>query len=145
MLMDLETLLSDEQDIGQTTGNYLSTNTIDLGATGTPMRASPLKSDPGEARNLEVLIQIIEAVTSANSTGTVQFQLVMADNAALDSNLTVVAETAAIVCPAAGYKAKLAVPPGINKRYLGVRYVIGVQTTTAGTATAGLLLDLQTY
>jgi hypothetical protein len=143
MLLDLENLFSDEQDLSQTVASYLSTNTVDLGATATPVVASPLKSDVGQSR-IDILVQVIEAFTSANSTATVQFQVVMADDAALSSNLVVAQETPAIVVTALtqGYRAALSVPKSvITKRYLGVRYVIGVQTTTAGTCTAGLLLD----
>jgi len=70
----------------------------------------------------------------------VQFQCVEADNAALTSNLTVLAETPAIAIATlvAGYKVKLpAFPPGA-KRYKGIQYVIAVATTTAGKVTASL-------
>jgi hypothetical protein len=35
-------------------------------------------------------------------------------------------------------------PPGITQRYLGLQFVIGTATVTAGTVTAGIVLDEQT-
>ena len=44
----------------------------------------------------------------------------------------------------AGYQFRLAVPPGVSKRYLGLRYTVGTAETTAGKVTAGLVIDKQT-
>ena len=44
---------------------------------------------------------------------------------------------------AAGARIGLQAPAGgLNQRYLGLRYIIGTATTTAGTITAGLVEDL---
>lgn len=145
MLFDLQTLLSDKQSIAQVAGNYLSTNTIDLGVAGTPVLGGTVASDIGRGLPVAVVAQITTAVTSAGAA-TVQAQLVTADDAALSTNLTVIAQTDAIAKASLvpGYKFRLGtVPPGITQRYLGVRYVIGAATTTAGNVTAGLVLQGQ--
>lgn len=145
MMLDVQNLLSDQQNLAQAAGNYLSTNTIDLGATGTiPLGGSPV-SDPGRARAVELFAQVTETFTSGGA-GTLQFQLVTADSADLATNLTVVQETAAIALATlvAGYQARLAMPAGIAKRYLGLRYVIATAAMTAGKVTAGIALDKQT-
>lgn len=149
MMLDKENLVSDQQTIAAAAGNILSTNAIDTwGAASAPtipgLGGSVLK-DVGRGNSPKLLAQVTETVTSGGAA-TVQFQLVMADDAALTTNLTVLAETPAIgyaTC-VAGYQARLEVPPGVSRRYLGMRYIIGTATTTAGKVTAGLVSDKQT-
>jgi hypothetical protein len=146
MLLDRENLLSNNQDLAQAAGNYLSTNTIDLGAAGTPAIGGSVIHDIGRGNHVEVLVQVTETFTSGGAA-TVKAQLVMADNAALTSNLTILDQTddLALATLVAGYQFRLrCVPQGVTKRYLGVRYVIGTATTTAGKCTAGIVLDRQT-
>lgn len=145
MILDLQNILSDAQSLVQAAGSYLSTNTIDLGANGTTFNGGTPQSDPGKSE-LELLIQIVTTCTSGGAA-TVQVQLVMADDAALTSNLTVLAESAAIgyATLVAGYQFRVgAVLPGVTKRYLGVRYVIGTAAITAGAVTAAVVIDKQT-
>lgn len=145
MLLDKQNMFSDAQDLAQAAGSYLSTNTIDLGATGsTSIQGSP-SSDIGRARNIDVLAQITETFTSGGAA-TLQVQLVSADNAALSSNLTVLAETPAYALAAltAGKQFPLRFAPPVSQRYIGVRYVIATATTTAGKCSAGLVMDKQT-
>lgn len=145
MLLDTQTLFSDQQNLAQAAGNYLSTNTIDLGAVGTPVLGGTLASDIGRGDSPEVMAQVTTTFTSGGA-GTLVVQLVMADDAALTSNLTIVSQTdtLALATLVAGYQFRFGrVPPGISKRYLGLRYVIGTATMTAGKVTAGLALDRQ--
>lgn len=142
MILDKQNMFSEAQDLAQAAGNYLSTNTIDLGSPGSPV-VGGIVSDVGRGMPLEVICQITETFTSGGAA-TVQAQLVMADNAALSSNLTILDETPAIALATliAGYQFRLrAIPQGITKRYLGMRYVIGTATTTAGEITSGLALS----
>jgi hypothetical protein len=146
MYLDQTLMFSDEQDLSQVAGTYLSDKSIDLGVAGSIPQGGSTIFDVGPGQSLSVLCQVIEAFTSAGSTGTVQVQLVMADNEALSTNLVVLQETAAIVVTTLvqGYQFRLgALPQGITKGFLGLRYLVAVQTTTAGTITAGLVRDLQ--
>lgn len=145
MIIDKQLLFSEAQDISQVAGSYLSTNTLDLRAADSPVAGS-LIHDIGRGRAPEIIAQIIEAVTSGGAAE-VECQLVTADNAALDSNLTVILTSGPIAKAAlvAGYQFKLGrVPAGITQKYMGLRYVITTNTTTAGTITAFLSFDRQT-
>lgn len=144
MIMDMEALLSENQDISQVVGTYVSTNTYDTGAVGTPPAGGSLVADPGRAPGTELLVQITDDVLSAGAA-TVDFQLIESANADLSAP-TVLQATGAIgkADLVAGYQARLAVPAGITQRYLGVQYVIAGATTTAGTVTAGFVLQKQT-
>lgn len=137
MYLDKLAELSDAQDLSQNTGTYLSDYSYDLGAAGTDHNGKTVRNDPGRGGNLSVFITVDEAFVGA--TATVEFQMVMADNAALTSNLVVLQSTGAIAVATltAGYQPRLGrVPAGVNKRYLGLRYLIGTATTTAGTCSA---------
>jgi hypothetical protein len=70
----------------------------------------------------------------------------MADNEALDSNLVVLQDTGpiAVATAKAGYQFRLALPVGITKRFLGIRYENLTNDLTAGAVTATLLIDGQT-
>lgn len=145
MLLDKQNMFSDAQDLAQAAGNYLSTNTIDLGATGATATQGSPSSDIGRARGIDVLAQITETFTSGGAA-TLQVQLVSADNAALSSNLTVLSETPAYALAAltAGKQFPLRFAPPVTQRYIGARFVIGAATTTAGKCSVGLVLDKQT-
>lgn len=143
MILDQDLVFSDAQDIGQVAGTYVSTNAFDNGAAQTiPGGFGTVQKDPLRGlEGMELLIKIIEAVASGGAA-TVQFQLVQADDAALSSNVDVIAETPAIgyATLVAGYEVRLALPKkGITQRYFGLRYIIGTATTTAGTVTAALV------
>ncbi len=147
MLMDVQNLFSDKQSLVGAVGNINGTNAIDLGVAGTIISAggSPT-NDPGRGDPPEVVAQVTSAVTSGANIATVQAQLVSADSADLLTNPTVLEQSAAIGVAALvpGYRFRLgSVPPGVNQRYLGIRFVIAGEATTAGAATAGLVIDDQ--
>lgn len=144
MLLDKQNLFSDKQTLAFAAGSVLSTNTIDLGATGTVpgLGGSPI-SDPGRSE-VGLVATITEAVNNATS---VKAELVMADNAALSSNLVVLQDTGAIAIASLvpGYQFRFSgLPPGINKRYLGMRYTNVGTTPTTGAVTAGIVINKQT-
>lgn len=147
MLLDKQNLLSDAQQVVGAAGNFLSTNTIDLRATGTTSQGAAVIADFGRGQDVQVLAQVVSAFAGGTS---VEAQLVMADDAALTSNLTVLQSTGAIATASLvpGYQFRLAaVPHGITKRYLGLRYVTLGVFAAAGSSecriTAGLVLDRQ--
>ncbi len=150
MQLDLQNLVSDQQDLSQIVGAYLSDYAIDLGAVGTPALGGSLIADPGRSPEFDILVQVTE--TFVGATATVLVELVMADDAALTSNLvslqqapggsiTVGIPVATLV---AGYTWRISPPTGITKRYLGLRYNIFTATTTAGKITAGVVWGRQT-
>lgn len=143
MILDKQNLLSDAQSLAVAAGSHLSTNTIDLGASGTsPILGQLAARDVGQGEPLDLLVQVVTTATGGTS---VQAQVVQADDAALSSNLEVLAESGVIPTAqlVAGYQFKVAfVPIGVTKRYLGVRYVT-VGTHTAGAVTAGIVADRQ--
>lgn len=115
---------------GQTvtgTGNVLSTNTADL----------LTNRDVGEGQDLFVRSQITTTFTGLTA---MEIQVIVADDAALTSNVTVIGSTGAI--PVAQLTAGARFAAGVNprlrsigQRYFGVRYVI------TGTGTAGAVFS----
>ncbi len=145
MILDNDLIFSDAQDLSQAAGTYVSTNALDNGAAQTaPGGYGTIRKDILRSGFLKVLIQVIEAFASGGSA-TLIVQLVQADDAALSSNVEILAQTRTLALAelAAGARIGLqATAGGLNQRYLGLRYVIGTATTTAGTITAGLVHDL---
>ena len=112
--------------------------------------------DLGVARDVgngEPIYLTIVATTGVNaaSAGTVQFQLVTADNAALTTNPVVHLQSAAFVTSTTTGAAGGTLAPGVNlftaalpragldyKRYLGLRQVTGTAAITAGAVDAFL-------
>ena len=133
-------------------GTQLSTNTIDLRASGLipgpgNTAGNGVISDPGRNWNgLKVFAQIVTTCTSGGATPTT-IRVVTADDAALSTNLTIIQETTtiALATMVAGYQFRFdELPPGITQRFLGLQYTVGTTTFTAGAFTAGLLVDKQT-
>jgi hypothetical protein len=142
MLLDNQNLVSNNQSLVQAAGTYLSDFSIDLGATGTiPGLGGSPNSDPGKS-DIEFIAQIVQTFTSGGAA-TLQVNLVMADDAALTTNLVVLESTPvlALATLVAGYQFRLGhqLPVGITKRYIGLQYIIGTAAMTAGKVTAGVI------
>ncbi len=141
--LDVETICSDEQSLVKATGTYKSDRSVDLwnGQTSAPtdVLGNTIPSDPGKG-DIEVLCQVVEAFTSTSSDGTVQAQLVMADDEDLSTNQVVLKETAALVCPAIGTKFKLGteLPLGVTKRFVGFVFITAVHAPLTGKITAAI-------
>ena len=132
MYIDRQTLFSDKQAV---TATAVSSDAYDLGAT-TPIRSA------GRGTDLRAFFTVNTTATAAGAA-TVVFELIEADNAALTTNVTVLAASAAI--PVANLTAG-AVPfdvvlPGNTRRFIGARYTVATGPLTAGQVTAGLVLD----
>ena len=142
MILDKQNLFSDRQSLIPTTP-ILSTNTIDLGASGvSPILGQLPARDVGQGEPLDLLVQVVETATGGTS---VIAAVIQADDAALTSNVEVLAQSGVVALASlvAGYQFKVPfVPTGINKRYLGVRYTTA-GTFTAGLVTAGIVADRQ--
>lgn len=143
MFFDKETTLSNKQSIAGT-GTIVSTNTIDLFNGRSSQQVGPYGVaslyDPGRSNSPEFIGQITKTVVGGTS---VTLQIVESDNANLSSPV-VVTQSAAVPIASlkAGYQFKVALVPGITKRYLGANYVI-VGTTTDGEITTGFVVDKQ--
>lgn len=147
MILDLQNLCSDGQDLSQAAGNYLSTNAIDLtgGTFASPGGYGTIARDAAKGEVLNFFVQVDETFTSGGAA-TLTVELIMSPNSDL-SGYTVLHTTPAIALATlvAGYLIRIAVPKaGLTARYLGVRYTIGAATTTAGTCTAGIAVDVDT-
>ena len=136
MITDKNLRISTDQSIAINGTTALSDNSIDLG----------IARDIGEGKQLFMNF----AMTAAMSAGTsCMFEIVQADNAALTSNLVVLAASAAIVRASlvAGYNIALPIPPQIGstgKRYLGARYtVVGDNSGGTGTVTTDIVETVQ--
>lgn len=147
MILDLQNLVSDSQDLSQAAGNYLSTNSIDLtgGTFASPGGYGTIARDAAKGETIPFFVQIDETFTSGGAA-TLTVELIESPNADL-SGYTVLHTTPALALATlvAGYRIRVNIPAsGIGQRYLGVRYTIGTATTTAGTVTAGIAVDLDT-
>lgn len=115
--------------------NITSANTIDLGVA----------RDLGEGTEYPILHTIIGAAVTGGTS--VEIQAIVADDAALSSNVTVVGSSGAIPVASltAGARFAVEVNPRIgskSQRYLGARFV-NVGANAAGTAMSFFGLDLQ--
>jgi hypothetical protein len=117
-----------------TTGSTLSTNTVDLG----------IARDIGEG--FDQYLRVLVGTAFAGGTST-EFQIIVADDAALTSNVTVIGSTGAIPTASltAGARFAAELNPRIaskGQRYLGARMVV-VGTNTGGTAFIDLGMEIQ--
>jgi hypothetical protein len=153
-LIDLQNVLSDGQDLAQSAGTYVSTNTLDLtgGAGGAaqgaaigvmPAHFGTAITDKGRGRPVHLVVRITETFTSAGAA-TVKAQLISSASANLGTPTVLgSSEAIALATLVKGYQFRVAgvLPKGIAQRYLGVQYVIGTATTTAGKCDAYLSFD----
>jgi hypothetical protein len=144
MILDKQLTLSDGQALGNI-GTVVSQNTIDLLATGVipSIGGSPI-SDFGRGGKPHLLVQMTETAASGGAS-TTDFQLIMSDNADLSAPTVLQTTTAqGKATLVAGYQARLGLPAGITKRYLGIQWVNATANYTAGKVHASLVLDRQT-
>jgi hypothetical protein len=132
MILDKQNLFSDDQAI---TATASSTDVIDLG-------------DPsigkGDIKEVEILVQVTADFDSAADDGTL---VVALRTGATASPTTVLVQTAAIAEAdlVAGYQFSLATVPVNTLQYIDLNFTVaGSGDFTAGTITAGLVLDRQT-
>ncbi len=116
------------------TTTAVSTDKIDLSVA----------RDIGEGNNLFMLFNVDTALTGGTS---VKFEVVIADDAAISSGVTVVGSTDAVLTAAlvAGYTTSVRINPIIasaGKRYMAARYTI-VGTYSAGAVSAQIVNDIQ--
>ena len=132
MILDSQTSLSRAQSIAASVGDVVSTDIYDTGAA----------ADVGVGEVTYLRIQVNTAVTGSGAS--VQFILQTDDNSSFSSAkeypLTAAIGVASLTVNSVQYRGAL--PPGLE-RYLRVVYRITGATTTAGTASAHLIKDVQ--
>lgn len=140
MILSAQQTFSDDQAI---TVTAISTNVIDLGATGTPYDATAaLNGDIAKGTKIPVLVQVTEDFATLTSL-TVTVEVSAA--AAMTSPVVLATETILLADLVAGKQMHMQVlPNGADKRYLGVRYTVAGTTATAGKVTAAITMGNQT-
>jgi len=116
------------------TTTAVSTDTVDLSVA----------RDMGEGGDLYMNFAMTEAFAGGTSTN---FEVIIADNAALSSNVVVIGGSGAIVTASLPLGTNVAVRlnpqiASLGKRYLGARYTVS-GTNTAGKVTADIVMDVQ--
>jgi len=116
------------------TTTAVSTDTVDLSVA----------RDMGEGGDLYMNFAMTEAFAGGTSTN---FEIIIADNAALSSNVVVIGASGAIVTAdlTLGKNVAVRLNPQIaslGKRYLGARYTVS-GTNTAGKVVADIVADVQ--
>lgn len=126
-LIDVQALFSDKQVV---TTTAVSTNSYDtlatrrnLGRTGQRVRFTT------------------DAAVTAAGAATVTFEVIQADDAALTTNVTVIASSgpigkAALGLGTSGFDVSM---PDTTQRYVGARYTVATGPLTAGTFTAAIV------
>jgi hypothetical protein len=127
---------SDAQDISQVAATYLSTNQIDMSVAREVSMGQPLY----------LVIQIEEAVVGSSST--IEFRLRSDSTAAVHATTSTAHFTTGAIAEAvlvAGYTITIPLPTNgagaVYEQFLGVQYIVGTATTTAGTVNAYLTID----
>ena len=114
-----------------------STNIIDLGATGTPLKApSALVRDIGKGTPIPIVVQLDIAATGTSPTLLVTLQM---DNDVAFGSPTTVATAQSIAGGAAGQRVTLYwIPEGTIERYIRLFYDVG-GTSPSYQITAGIV------
>jgi len=137
MFLDKQNMLSEAQAV---TASAVSTNTIDLGVA----------RDIAPGEDLSIFVAVDVAALAAGAA-TVEFQVISSAAAALTSP-TVLSSTGPIGKAELTLNRKLIelkVPRAVllaqpvGQRYLGIQYVVATGPLTAGSFTAGIVVDFQ--
>lgn len=131
--MITDSLLRVSADQAVTT-TAVSTNTVDLSVA----------KDMGEGEELYMNFAVTQAFAGGTSTN---FEIIIADNAALSSNVVVIGSSGAIATASLPLATNVVVAfnpqwASLGKRYLGARYTV-VGTNTGGTVIADVVCDIQ--
>ena len=139
MILDLESMFSDDQAL---TVDVVSTNVIDLGATGTPpLSSTALTRDIGPGTPIDILIQL--TVDSGGTTPTLQVTLEK-DTVENFASAEVAAVSAILTDGVAGDRLSIRwIPDGTDQRYIRLSYDLEGSSPTY-TVTAGIVLGVQT-
>lgn len=141
MIMDRTGLFSENQAV---TATAVSTNVVDLGATGTPYgSASAIVRDIGKGEPVPLYCGV---TASFNNLTSLTISIEVDDNAGFSSATTVwtsPAYTLAQLATGAKYLLPDTLPVGVNERYVRLRYTVAGTAPTLGTITAGVVMSRQ--
>ena len=125
-MFDKNLVVSENQDLAQTVGDYLGTNALDVGESD---------SKVGNNEDLRIVARSTEDFVGAGAT--VVIAVVDGDAANLSDAEVLVQTRPLTIAELVAYNLLLEVGiPVPNKRYLGIQYTIAGATTTAGKITA---------
>lgn len=139
MMLSAEQLFSDSQAL---TATGVSTNIIDLGATGTVIGApAALVRDIGKGNPIPIIVNLDVAAGGTTPTLDITVEI---DTTDAFASATTVATAKQVAGGAAGDSVYLDVylPEGTNERYLRLNYTLG-GTTPTYTLTAGVVAGKQ--
>lgn len=136
MIFSAQSLLSDDQNV---TANAASTNTLDLGATGTPYGgAAALVRDVGKGTPVEFLVQLTADAAGTSPTLKVDLQT------SADGSSWSTVESHTFTGGSAGDRWPFRfLPEGVDDRYVRMYYTVG-GTSPDYTVTAGITCAVQT-
>ena len=138
MILDLENMFSDDQAL---TVTAVSTNLIDLTATGTPPYAQAQTRDIGPGEPIDILIQL--TVASGGTSPTLRADLEK-DTTAAFSSATVVATSATLTGGVVGDRLSINwIPDLTGEQFIRLNYVLA-GTSPTYTVTAGVVAGRQT-
>lgn len=141
MIFDAQALFSDGQAI---TATAASTNTIDLGARGTPYGSSTaLVRDPGKGCEVPISVTVTEAFATLTS---LTISVEVDDNSSFSSAATIFTTTAIPVASLTlGYVLKqlVEIPEGTNEQYMRLKYTVAGSNATTGKILAGIVASRQ--
>ena len=140
MIFDRTLLFSNAQAI---TADAASTDIVDLGATGTAYgHAAALVKDLGKGAAIPLLIQVVEAFNTLTSLRVV---VQCDDNSGFSSAKDVLEVTLPLASLTVGRTFPIiAIPPGVNERYMRIYYDVIGTNPTLGKVTAGVVEGVQT-
>lgn len=140
MIFDRTLLFSNAQAI---TADAASTDIVDLGATGTAYgHAAALVKDLGKGASVPLLIQVVEAFNTLTSLRVV---VQCDDNSGFSSAKDVLEVTLPLASLTVGRTFPIiAIPPGVNERYMRIYYDVIGTVPTLGKVTAGIVEGVQT-
>lgn len=139
MILDLQSMFSDDQAL---TVTAVSTNIIDLGATGTPpLSSTALTRDIGPGMPIDILIQLTVA---AGGTTPTLIATLQKDTVSGFGSPETVAVSATLAGGAVGARLSIRwIPDGSDQRFLRLNYTLA-GTNPTYTVTAGIALGIQT-
>lgn len=155
-MFDANEVFSDNQNLAQVVGTYLSDKSIDMWAGNTTMPTTAMGNTPvlDWGRGNEIMVECAVGTTFAGATATVMAEIVMADDAALTTNLVSLMQSpggsitvgipVATLVTKYKWRISTALPVGLSKRFLGLRYRVFTATLTAGTINAYLCRESST-
>lgn len=135
MILDSQALFSDKQVI---TASAVSTNVVDLGAVGTPIRGNTLNRNSGFGTKIPLLVQVVSDFAGLTS---LKVDLQTSATSDFATPTTEYSETLTADSLVAGARLSLPVVPySTNQRYARLNYTVNGGTTVTGAITAGVTM-----